>query len=277
MQRRVWAALERLAALAPRAQRRRGQPRRPHQGGRRLRAWACRSTSSSAPVVATCSVSAIVLTGAAPRSCCASTRPARSPSWSRRDPTVFDAPRPRDGRHARRRSASGSSSSRRARAGVSSSSSARRSSSPLSPVARAVALAELERPGHLPDDLALEPEYEADLVAGEITVAIDEAAARLEVTIEASEDDDELELTPEPGVGRRAGHRDHPAGRGRPAAVPAVRRAARPAGPRLPEHERPPARRSARRGPSRRASPCWRPARSRSTAACSTRPTRRSS
>lgn len=57
-----------------------------------------------------------------------------------------------------------------------------------------VALAELERPGHLPDDLALEPEYEADLDAGEMTVEVDAAAARLVVTIEASEGDDEVEL-----------------------------------------------------------------------------------
>ena len=35
-------------------------------------------------------------------------------------------------------------------------------------------LSELGRPGHLPEDFSLEPEYEADFIAGEIAVAIDE-------------------------------------------------------------------------------------------------------
>jgi uncharacterized repeat protein (TIGR03847 family) len=53
---------------------------------------------------------------------------------------------------------------------------------------------ELGRPGHLPEDLDLEPEYEPDLVAGEIAVALDEEARRLEVTITSAEEDDEVEL-----------------------------------------------------------------------------------
>ncbi|MGH9020983.1 MAG: DUF3090 family protein [Acidimicrobiales bacterium] len=59
----------------------------------------------------------------------------------------------------------------------------------------AVAVGGFERPGHLPDDLALESEYEVDFVAGEISVEIDEPGSRVVVTIESSEDDDELELT----------------------------------------------------------------------------------
>ncbi|HEV2426616.1 MAG TPA: DUF3090 family protein, partial [Acidimicrobiales bacterium] len=46
----------------------------------------------------------------------------------------------------------------------------------------------------LPDDLDLESEYEPDLDAGEITVEVDAPAARLVVTIEATEGDDEVEL-----------------------------------------------------------------------------------
>ena len=54
---------------------------------------------------------------------------------------------------------------------------------------------ELGRPGHLPDDLALEPEYEVDFAAGDIAVAIDEESQSIEVTFESLEDDDELVLT----------------------------------------------------------------------------------
>jgi uncharacterized repeat protein (TIGR03847 family) len=56
-------------------------------------------------------------------------------------------------------------------------------------------VAELGRPGHLPDDFALEPEYETDFVVGEIAVAIDEDEKTIEVTFEALEDEDTLVLT----------------------------------------------------------------------------------
>jgi uncharacterized repeat protein (TIGR03847 family) len=48
---------------------------------------------------------------------------------------------------------------------------------------------EMSRPAALEVDVELEPEYEVDLVAGEITVAIDDAAETIEVTIEPTEDD----------------------------------------------------------------------------------------
>lgn len=49
----------------------------------------------------------------------------------------------------------------------------------------------MSRPGELAVDVELEPEYEIDLVAGEITVAIDESdlAEQIEVTILPAEDD----------------------------------------------------------------------------------------
>ncbi len=56
-------------------------------------------------------------------------------------------------------------------------------------------LDDLGRPGHLPDDLALEPEYEVDLVAGDITVLLNEADRTVSVSIASVEEDDTLELT----------------------------------------------------------------------------------
>jgi uncharacterized repeat protein (TIGR03847 family) len=56
-------------------------------------------------------------------------------------------------------------------------------------------LADLGRPGHLPDDTNLEPEYEADFTAGDIAIAIDEEAQTIEVTVESAEEEDKLELT----------------------------------------------------------------------------------
>ncbi len=53
---------------------------------------------------------------------------------------------------------------------------------------------ELGRPAHLPEDLSLESEYEPDLVAGEISVALDETARRIEVTIESLDEEDLVEL-----------------------------------------------------------------------------------
>ncbi len=51
------------------------------------------------------------------------------------------------------------------------------------------------RPGHLRDDFDLETEYESDFDAGDITVALDEQTDTIEVTIEAREGDNVLELT----------------------------------------------------------------------------------
>jgi uncharacterized repeat protein (TIGR03847 family) len=56
-------------------------------------------------------------------------------------------------------------------------------------------IAELGRPSELPNDLTLEPEYESDFVAGDITVAIDQEAHTIEVTFEALEGGDDLVLT----------------------------------------------------------------------------------
>jgi uncharacterized repeat protein (TIGR03847 family) len=54
---------------------------------------------------------------------------------------------------------------------------------------------ELERPGHLPEDLSLEPEYESDFAAGDIAIALSEEDGTVEVTIESVEEEDTLELT----------------------------------------------------------------------------------
>ena len=57
-------------------------------------------------------------------------------------------------------------------------------------------LDDMGRPGHLPDDFALEAEYEADFVVGDIAIAIDEERDVIEVTLEsAGEDDDVATLT----------------------------------------------------------------------------------
>jgi uncharacterized repeat protein (TIGR03847 family) len=56
-------------------------------------------------------------------------------------------------------------------------------------------IVDLGRPGHLPDDLNLEPEYEADFVVGDIAIALDEENETIEVTFESLEEDDTLELT----------------------------------------------------------------------------------
>lgn len=54
----------------------------------------------------------------------------------------------------------------------------------------------MSRPHALEMDVELEPEYEIDLVAGEITVSIDEGAETIEVSIEpAEEDGDSLVVT----------------------------------------------------------------------------------
>ena len=56
-------------------------------------------------------------------------------------------------------------------------------------------LDDLGRPGHLPDDLALEPEYESDFAAGDIAVSLDEEAQTIEVTFESLEDDHTMVVT----------------------------------------------------------------------------------
>ena len=56
-------------------------------------------------------------------------------------------------------------------------------------------LDDLGRPGHLPEDVELEPEYEADLEAGSITVGLDSEARVLTVSIEAREGDDLVEFS----------------------------------------------------------------------------------
>ncbi len=56
-------------------------------------------------------------------------------------------------------------------------------------------LATMSRPGHLPDELALEPNYEPDFAAGDIAVAIDEDTEVIEVTIDSVDESDVLELT----------------------------------------------------------------------------------
>ncbi len=52
----------------------------------------------------------------------------------------------------------------------------------------------LGRPGHLPDDLSLEPEYETDFVAGDIAVSVDEEEKTIDVTLESLEEDSSLSI-----------------------------------------------------------------------------------
>jgi len=51
------------------------------------------------------------------------------------------------------------------------------------------------RPGHLPDDFTLEPEYEADFAVGEITMAVDEERGVIELTLEDVEEEHQVEVT----------------------------------------------------------------------------------
>jgi uncharacterized repeat protein (TIGR03847 family) len=54
----------------------------------------------------------------------------------------------------------------------------------------------MSRPEALEVDMDLEPEYEVDFVAGEITVSVDEVEERIEVSIEPAEDEgDSLVVT----------------------------------------------------------------------------------
>jgi uncharacterized repeat protein (TIGR03847 family) len=52
----------------------------------------------------------------------------------------------------------------------------------------------LGRPGHLPDDFSLEPEYETDFVAGDIAVSVDEEEKTIDVTLESLEEDSSLSM-----------------------------------------------------------------------------------
>ncbi|HVA52068.1 MAG TPA: DUF3090 family protein [Acidimicrobiales bacterium] len=53
---------------------------------------------------------------------------------------------------------------------------------------------ELGRPAHLPDDFSLEAEYEADFVAGDIAVSLDEEEQAIDVTMESIEEDSSLNV-----------------------------------------------------------------------------------
>ncbi|MHB1208987.1 MAG: DUF3090 family protein [Acidimicrobiales bacterium] len=56
-------------------------------------------------------------------------------------------------------------------------------------------ITELGRPGHLPDDFELEPEYEVDFVVGDIAIALDEENETIEVSLESLEEEDNLDIT----------------------------------------------------------------------------------
>lgn len=59
----------------------------------------------------------------------------------------------------------------------------------------AAVIESLGRPEHLPDDLSLEPEYEPDFDAGDITVGLDAERHVLEVQITATDEEDSLSVT----------------------------------------------------------------------------------
>ena len=58
-----------------------------------------------------------------------------------------------------------------------------------------VAITEMGRPGPLPEDLSLEPEYEPDLVMGDVSLAVDAEARHVDVVIDGADDEDQLLLT----------------------------------------------------------------------------------
>jgi len=91
-------------------------------------------------------------------------------------------------------------------------------------------ITEMGRPGHLPDDLSLEAEYETDFVAGDIAVSLDEEAHTIEVTFESLEGEDETGADLDARVGRRPGDRHRATGGGRSTGVSALRRSARSQG-----------------------------------------------
>ncbi|HEY7930814.1 MAG TPA: DUF3090 family protein [Acidimicrobiales bacterium] len=56
-------------------------------------------------------------------------------------------------------------------------------------------LPDLGRPGHLPEDLSLESEYEVDFVAGEVSVALDAQRHVIDVSFDAIDEEDNLALS----------------------------------------------------------------------------------
>ena len=58
-----------------------------------------------------------------------------------------------------------------------------------------VGIKEFTRPGHLPDDFSLEPEYEADFAAAEIEMSLDTNAEVIELVIDALEGEDSAKVT----------------------------------------------------------------------------------
>ncbi len=56
------------------------------------------------------------------------------------------------------------------------------------------AVSALPRPGHLPEDLTLEPEYEVDFVVGDIAVVLDEDGPALEVTMTSLDEESTLSV-----------------------------------------------------------------------------------
>jgi len=53
-------------------------------------------------------------------------------------------------------------------------------------------LEDMGRPGHLPDDFALEPEYEADFAVGDIAIALDEERNVIDVTFDSLDEGDDV-------------------------------------------------------------------------------------
>ncbi len=51
------------------------------------------------------------------------------------------------------------------------------------------------RPGHLPDDLTLEPEYEVDIVVGDISVALDDDNSVIDISMTSVDEDSTLDVT----------------------------------------------------------------------------------
>ena len=101
-----------------------------------------------------------------------------------------------------------------------------------------------QRPGHLPDELALEEPAEPAWVVGTVGVSYDEGDDRVVLVIEELVPEDEtgaiarLSISREQAAGLR--HPGHPAGRVGPAPLPAVRLAPRPLRTRVPADQRPP-------------------------------------
>ena len=59
----------------------------------------------------------------------------------------------------------------------------------------AVAIEAMGRPGHLPEELELEAEYEVDLTAGEISIGLDQENNVIELLITSDDESTTLEVT----------------------------------------------------------------------------------